>query len=39
MTYGHSAGLPPWEAPAMIAEKCKIFPLGMAYGHSAGLLP
>ncbi len=25
MAYGHSSGLPPWEAPVMIAEKHKLF--------------
>jgi len=25
MAYGHSFGLPPWEAPIMIAEKRKLF--------------
>ena len=25
MAYGHSSGLPPWEAPVMIAGMCKLF--------------
>ena len=25
MTYGQSSGLPPWEAPVMIAEKRQLF--------------
>ncbi len=25
MAYGHSSGLPPWEAPVMIAVKHKLF--------------
>ncbi len=25
MAYGHSSGLPPWEAPVMIAEKRNLF--------------
>ncbi len=25
MAYGHSSGLPPWEAPIIIAEKRKLF--------------
>jgi len=25
MAYGHSSGLPPWEAPVIIAEKRKLF--------------
>jgi len=25
MAYGHSSGLPPWEAPVMIAEKRNVF--------------
>ena len=25
MAYGHSSGLPPWDAPGMIAEKHKLF--------------
>ena len=25
MAYGHGSGLPPWEAPVMIAERRKLF--------------
>ncbi len=27
MAYGHSSGLPPWEAPVMITEKRERFPV------------